>query len=309
MASDEKGISRRDLLVNGTRAGACIGMAAALSSCKMLQSDSPAGRKPKMRFGLTTYQWAKEWDVETLLDYCEKAAVYGVELRTSLSYAHGVELNLDAQQRREVKRRFADSPVTLVGLATSERFDSPDQDKLKTAIENAKAYMKLNHDVGGSGVRVFPNAFQKGVDRQQTIRQIAVSLNIVGSYAADYGQQVRLEAHGNAGELSTIKAIMDLVTSPSVRVKLNSDKRDTKGQGLRYNFNLVKDRLGSTIHVHDFSDPGFPYQKLVDLLAEANWSGWALLERSDKVRNPVEALSEQRQIWDDMVKSSLRRKA
>jgi sugar phosphate isomerase/epimerase len=262
-----------------------------------------------MRFGLTTYQWAKEWDIETLLDYCEKARVYGVELRTSLSYAHGVELSLSDQQRRKVKKRFDDSPITLVGPATSERFDSPDPEKLRAAIENAKAYIKLSHDIGGSGVRVFPNSFHKEVDRRKTIEQIARSLNVVGVFAADYGQEVRLEAHGNAGELPTMKAIMDLVTSPSVRVKLNSDKRDAQGQGLRYNFNLVKDRLGSTIHVHDFSDPGFPYQELVDLLLEAGWSGWALLERSGTVRNPVEALTEQRQIWERLVRNSLQRKA
>lgn len=308
MVSDREGISRRDVLADGARACVGIGMAATLSSCKMLQTDSATELGSKMRFGLTTYQWAKEWDIEALLDYCEKARVYGVELRTSLSYAHGVELSLGAEQRRETKKRFDDSPVTLVGLATSERFDSPDPDTLKAAIENTKAYIKLSRDVGGSGVRVFPNSFHKDVDRRKTIEQIARSLNVVGAFAADYGQQVRLEAHGSAGELPTIKAIMDLVIQPGVRVKLNSDRRDVQGQGLQHNFNLVKDRLGSTVHVHDFSDPGFPYQELVDLLLEAGWSGWALLERSGTVQNPVEALTQQRQIWHRMVQNSLQRK-
>jgi len=49
-----------------------------------------------MRFGFTTYQWGKDWDVPTLIENCSKAGVFGVELRTSQSYAHGVELDLDA---------------------------------------------------------------------------------------------------------------------------------------------------------------------------------------------------------------------
>jgi len=121
--------------------------------------------------------------------------------------------------------------VTIGGLATSERYDSPEAAKLRTAIENTKPYIKLRRDIGSSGVRVFPNSFHDSVPREKTIEQIGNSLNIPGAFAADYGRQVRPEAHGNAGELPTISAIMDRVDQPSVRVKLNSDKRDIGEDG------------------------------------------------------------------------------
>ena len=70
-----------------------------------------------MRFGFTTYQWGKPWDIPTLIRNCVRAEAFGVELRTSQNYAHGVELDLMAKQRREVRLRFVDSPVMLVGLA------------------------------------------------------------------------------------------------------------------------------------------------------------------------------------------------
>jgi len=215
-------------------------------------------------------------------------------------------LELSAQQRREVKKRFEDSPVILVGLATSERYDSPEAAKLKAAIENTKAYIKLSRDTGGSGVRVFPNSFHDGVPRAKTIEQIGNSLNIVGAFAADYGQQVRLEAHGNAGELPSIRAIMDHVVQPSVRVKLNSDKRDTSGKGFEHNFNLVKDFLGDTLHLHNLKDTGFPYQLQMDLLVRMGWVGWQMLEVSDKVPDRVQALIEQRRIWDQMLANSMK---
>lgn len=305
MSSSYKEISRRDFLAHGARAAVGLCAATMLPSCNPLRTSPTVESASKMRLGITTYQWGRDWDIPTLIDNCQKAQVFGAELRTSLSYAHGVELNLNAQQRSEVKKRFDDSPVTLVGLATSERFDSPDPVKLKTAIENTKAYIKLSRDIGSSGVRVFPNSFHKGVSREKTIEQIGSSLNIVGAFAADCGQQVRLEAHGTAGELPTIKAIMDLVVQPSVRVKLNCDKRDTLGKGLEYNFNLVKNRLGSTVHAHDFNDPGFPYQLLMDLLVKMDWSGWILLERGGKPQDPVKALTEQREIWEGMVRNCL----
>jgi hypothetical protein len=303
--SDRKDLSRRDFLSRGLCVTTCAAAAAALTSCDSLKTEDTEKRTGRTRFGFTTYQWGKDWDVPTLIGNCTKAGVFGVELRTSQSYAHGVELELNARQRREVKKQFEDSPVWLVGIATSERYDSPEKAELNSAIENTKAYVKLSQDVGGSGVRVFPNSFHEGVPREKTVEQIANALNIVGAFAADYGQEIRLEAHGSAGELPTIRVIMDQVVQPSVRVKLNSDKRDTRGEGFESNFNLVKNLLGETLHLHNLKDTEFPYQLQMDLLVKMGWSGWQLLEVSDKVQDRVKALIEQRQIWDRMLAISL----
>lgn len=300
--SNRKELSRRDFMKRSIYITTGAAAVAALTSCDSLKNQKRAART---RFGFTTYQWGKDWDVPALIANCSKAGVFGVELRTSQSYAHGVELELDARQRREVKKQFKDSPVCLVGIASGERYDSPEEAKLNAAIENTKAYVKLSRDVGGSGVRVFPNSFHDGVPREKTIEQIAKALNVVGAFAADYGQEIRLEAHGSAGELPTIRAIMDQVVQPSVRVKLNSAKRDTTGEGFESQFNLVKDLLGETLHLHNLKDTEFPYQLQMDLLVKMGWSGWQLLEVSDKVQDRVQALIEQRQIWDRMLANSL----
>jgi len=303
--SNRKKLSRRNFLSHSLCIATSVTAATELTSCDFSKKANNKKRAGQTRFGFTTYQWGKDWDIPTLIANCTKAGVFGVELRTSQSYAHDVELVLNAQQRDEVQKRFKDSPVELVGIATSERYDWPEQAKLEAAIENTKAYVKLGRDVGGNGVRVFPNSFHDGIPREKTIEQIAKALNIVGASAADYGQQIRLEAHGNAGELPTIKAIMDQVNQSSVRVKLNSDVRDTKGEGFEYNFNLVKDLLGGTLHLHNLKDTEFPYQLQMDLLVKMGWSGWQLLEASDKVEDRVQALIEQRQIWDRMLANSL----
>ncbi|MHC4325336.1 MAG: sugar phosphate isomerase/epimerase family protein [Planctomycetota bacterium] len=303
--SNRKDLSRRDFMKRGICIASGAASAAALTSCDSLQSPGTEKRAAQTRFGFTTYQWGKDWDVPTLIGNCSKAGVFGVELRTSKSYAHGVELELNADQRLEVRKQFEDSPICLVGIATGEQYDSPDRAKLKAAIENTKAFVKLSRDVGSSGVRVFPNSFHQGIPREKTIGQIAEALNVVGEFAADYGQEIRLEAHGNAGELPTIRAIMDQVDQPSVRVKLNSDKRDTKEGDFEARFNLVKDLLGRTLHLHNLKDTEFPYQLQMDLLVKMGWSGWQMLEVSDKVPDRVQALIEQRRIWEKLLANSL----
>ena len=298
--------SRREFLSGAIKSALGCCALAACGSLSSLAADSASARTSKLRFGFTSYQWGMDWDIPTLIANLQKAEVFGVELRTSAKYAHGVELDLSPERRSEVKKRFADSPIKLVGIASAERLDWPEPAKLKEAIEKAKAHVKLSQDVGASGVRVFPNQFHPNVPHEKTIEQIASALNELGAFANEYGQEIRLEAHGAAGTLPTIRAIMDRVTQPRVRVKLNSDARDAQGEGFEHNFNLVKSFLGHTLHLHNLKDDKFPNQLQVNCLAKMNWDGWALLEASDKVPDRVQALIEQRQLWDKMVANALK---
>jgi hypothetical protein len=264
-------------------------------------------RVSKMKFGLTTYQWGFDWDIPTLIANCTRAQAFAVELRVSLKYAHGVELDTSEAKRREVKKRFSASPVRLLGLATSERFDATDPGKLNAAIESAKAYAKLSYDVGGSGFRVFPNDFHIEVPHEKTIAQIAKALDDVGKFAADFGQQVRLENHGSAGRLTTLAKIFEQVTQPNVRVKLNSDPHDAEGGEFARNFALVKDRLGYDLHCHMLNPSSFPYQLQADLLIDLGWDGWWLVEQGEKVPDRVQAMIELHQQFDKLVATSLKR--
>jgi sugar phosphate isomerase/epimerase len=133
MITNNRTMSRRDFLAGGVGVAVGICSLGGLRQSTLRAAESSA--KSKMRFGLTTYTWGKDWDIPTLITNCEKAGLYGVELRTSLNYAHGVELTLSASQRAAVKQRFADSPVHLVSIACSERLDWPERDKLRAAIE------------------------------------------------------------------------------------------------------------------------------------------------------------------------------
>jgi hypothetical protein len=268
-----------------------------------------AKRVNKMRFGFTTYLWGREWDLPTLIANCIELKTFGVELRVENKSAHGVELDLDPSRRREVKKRFADSPVQVLGLATSERFDSPDPEKLRASIEKAKRYAQLSYDIGGRGIRVFPNDFQKTVPREKTIEQIARGVSEVGRSAAGIGQLVRLENHGTAGRLTTLKEILDRVPENNVRVKLNSDKRDAEDGRFEEYFNLVKPRLGDTLHMHDLNATDFPYQLQCNLLMDAGWDGWWLPELGDPPA-PAErmpGLKAQRRKWEELIQASLKR--
>ena len=119
-------------------------------------------KKPAMKFGLVTYQWGKDWDLPTLVSNCEKTGYQAIELRTQ--HAHGVETTLSATQRAEVRKKFADSPVTCVGYGSNFEYHNPDPAILRENIEQTKEYIKLCKDIGATGIKVKPNNLLTRID-------------------------------------------------------------------------------------------------------------------------------------------------
>lgn len=248
-----------------------------------------------MQLGLVTYMWGAEWDLPTLLKNLQLTGFEGVELRTT--HKHGVETSLDSAQRRDVARQFGDAGITLVGLGTACDYHSPDPGMLKKNIEETKAFIKLCHDCGGSGVKVRPNGLPKEVPVAQTLEQIGKALNEVAAYGEGYGVTIRLEVHGSGTqELPHIKTIMDVADHPGATVCWNCNAADLEGAGLDANFKLVQDRLG-TIHIHDLIS-SYPWRDLFELLKQAKFDGWTLLEEGDPTADPIRVMRYYRIVWE-----------
>ncbi len=274
--------------------------AAAFSSLPMIQScTDPAESGVRMKLGLCTYLWGKDWKLPELIANCEAAGLYGVELRHH--HAHGVEPELSKEERAEVRQRFEDSAVELVGYGPNTFFHQTDPEEVKAAIDLTKEYIILSQDTGGSGVKVQPNQFNEGVPRERTIEQIGQALNTLGRFGADYGQEIRLEVHGpETARLPNIKDIIEAADHSNVKVCWNSNEEDLLGEGLAYNFNLVKDYFGYTAHIRELNVGDYPYQQLMDLFLQINYDGWILLECRTEPADLVEAMRQQKKLLEQM---------
>ena len=215
-----------------------------------------------MKLGLVTYLWGQDWDLPTLIKNCQDSGLLAVELRTE--HAHGVEPSLSAAEREEVKKRFMDSPVTCVGYGS--------------------------------------NALPEGVPPEQTLEQIGTSLNTVGKYAQDYGQEIRVEVHGRETQLpENMKKIFDHVTEPNVKICWNCNNQDLVEPGLEYNFNMLKGWFGDTVHIRELNEEDYPYQQLFDLFVGINYGGWILLEARTKPEDRVSAMKEQKMLFNEII--------
>ena len=290
---------RRRFLTTAT--GAAAGLFCGASGIARLSADDSKSKPSKMRLGLVTYNWGKDWDVPTLIKNCEATGFQGVELRST--HKHGVEITIDANQRKAVARQFADSKVELVGLGSACEYHSPDQAVVRKNIEETKAFVKLCKDVGGTGVKVRPNGIPKDVPVEKTLEQIGKSLKEVAKFGADHGVAIRVEVHGRNGsaELPNIHRMMEIADHPNAVVCWNCNPTDSSGQGLKHNFELVKEKIG-IIHIHDLRSNGYPWKEIFNLLKKADFSGWTLLEEGKVPTDIVAAMHENRAVWQRLAK-------
>ena len=289
----DKNHSRRHFLQKSLVAGVGLSLIDPFSAQAMM-------KKSKMKFGLVTYQWGKDWDLPTLIANCEKSGLLGVELRTQ--HAHGVETSLSASQRADVKKRFADSPVTCVGYGSNFDYHHVDQGELRQSIDGTKEYIKLCSDIGATGIKVKPNNLPEEVSKEKTIAQIAASLNEVGQYAGDMGQVIRVEVHGRETQkLPNMKAVFEQVTEKSVKICWNCNDQDLLAPGLEANFHSVKKWFGDTVHIRELNVGEYPYQQLMNLFVEMNYKGWILLEARTTPEDRIAAMKEQLDVFNTMI--------
>lgn len=259
-------VNRRDFL-HTTAAVAAVGLAA---------QSARAEEKPlKFSLGTVTYNIAATWDVPTLLDVCKKVGLSAVELRTT--HKHGVEPSLTADQRREVKQRFADAGVAIWGCGSVCEFQSPDPAVVKKHIDTCKQFVQLTADIGGRGVKVRPNGLPKDVPIEKTLEQIGKALIPCGEAAADANVEIWVEVHGNGtAHPPHMKAIMEHCGHPKVGVTWNSNREDIKDGSVAPYFKLLQPWIRSC-HINELHS-GYPYRELFTLLRSSGYDRVTLAE-------------------------------
>lgn len=251
-----------------------------------------------MHLGMVTYMWGAEWDLPTLLKNCAETGLEGVELRST--HKHGVEPSLSKEQRSEVKKQFADSPVKCLGPGSACEFHSEDHGVLQRNIELTKQFVELSAEIGGSGVKVRPNGFVKGEPREKTIERIGLSLQECAKFAEGFNQEIRLEVHGQGtSDPAVIARIMEVADHPKAVVCWNSNPGETIDGSIEKNYRLLAKKFGATIHIHDLYD-SYPYREFFKLLLADQYQGY-LLSESPATGDPIRVMKYFRALFDEMI--------
>ncbi len=291
---------RREFLKSGIVSAAGITgfarSAEALSSPSVPFVAEAAGTPPPFHLGLVTYNLAANWDIETIINNCEKTGFVGAELRTT--HKHGVELSLSKQQREEVKKRFADSKVRLVSLGTTCEYESPDAATVEKNIEETRRWCELAEDLGCLGVKVRPNGFPREVPYEQTLEQIGHALAKCGDIARDHGVEIWMEVHGEGTQIpSNAHQILSVANHPLVGACWNSNPTDVENGSVRKSLELLKPWIRSC-HINNLDNAAYPWHELFTLFRSINFDRYTFAEVGEPSCEPLRFMSYYHAVWD-----------
>jgi sugar phosphate isomerase/epimerase len=259
----------------------------------------------KFQLGLVTYNVPKDWDLPTILKICKEVGIAAVECRTT--HKHGVEPTLTADQRKDVKKQFADAGVVFWGCGTECEFHSADPAVVKKRIEECKRFVDLVKDLGGKGVKVRPNGVAKGHTPEQACEQIGTALIECGKAAADAGVEIWVEVHGNpTSQPKLMRKMMDVCGHPSVGVTWNSNPTDLVNGSLEEGFGLLAKHIKSC-HINDLTKDKkgeYPYRDLFKRLRGIGYDRYTLIEVG-RAYSPEEGrvyLKDYKALWTELVR-------
>jgi sugar phosphate isomerase/epimerase len=227
---------------------------------------------------------------------CQKTGFQGVELRTT--HAHGVESDLSPQQRQEVKQRFTDGGVDIVGLGTAFEYHAVDPEEVKQNIEGTIEYAKLAADLGCPGVKVRPNGLQteQGIPVEKTLEQIGLAVRECAAAAADLGVQIRVEVHGaGTQDPKCMRTIMDHADHPNAYICWNSNFGEVIAGSIRDNFELLRHKI-SLVHITELYKSEYPWRELFSRLKEQGYNGYTLAEIPESPE-PERLMGYYRALW------------
>lgn len=289
MVDRSDGFTRRSFFTRGVRAAAGI-VADALGTTESAPAAVEAATVARPRFGILVSPWARDWDVPTLLRNAQRAGVQGIEM--GVGEAHGVSPDLPDRQRQEIRLRFENSAVSLVGFGTRASLQHREPDRVSRAMDQLRAYLVLSHQLGAGGISV-----QMVEAEERTFEHVAASLDELGRFASDLGQEVRVLAPGGSDHL-LLRRIVEAVQSPAVTLCWSWNR---EGKAPPDNIDIEKGWFGRTLRVGELDAADSRDQQLVDLLFTSRYDGWVLLEAHSEPRDRVQALVEQRAVFDRLV--------
>jgi sugar phosphate isomerase/epimerase len=95
-------------------------------------------------------------DLDEMLALAKRLGYDGIEPRIEAGHAHGIEMDVSAQARRELKEKADGSDIALCCVATSRRYADPET--AQQHVDDTLRCIDLAADLGSPRLRVFGGA-------------------------------------------------------------------------------------------------------------------------------------------------------
>lgn len=174
-------------------------------------------KKAKPRLAFSTIA-CPDWTFPQIVDFAALHDFDGIEMRG----LHG-ELDLtkckEFSSLQDIKTTLSlmkEKGLKFTDLGSSAKMHFPDGAERQKNLAEARAYIDLAQKLNCPYVRVFPNEFPKGQDRNKTMELVAQGLLVLGDYAKERNVSVIMETHGDFSRSEDIEKVMQSAAHPNV---------------------------------------------------------------------------------------------
>ncbi len=188
-----------------------------------------------------------EYTLAEVLEVALSCGYDGVELRVASGHGHGAELQRRAREREVIRKQFEEAGVAVACIATSIRFNQPDEAGRQVVVNEACDYCELAAELGSARVRVFGGASPEPADRETEIARVRDGLAACVSTAEACGVRLCLETHDAFCEGAVVARICREVDSPWVRATWDVQHPVTAGESVAF---TAGELMPYTDHVH-----------------------------------------------------------
>lgn len=219
-----------------------------------------------------------------MLDMAKRYGYDGIEPRIESGHLHGVEPDLPAQARSDIRKQVADSSIEMCCIATSCQYANPARTEIE--IDLTHRCIDLAADLGVARIRVFGGRIPQDHTRSAAISLLADSFSQIGPYAAERNVKVCIETHDDWCDPHHVADVMSRVNNPAIRV--NWDIMHPVRQGgmtIDAAYAILAPWI-SHVHFHDgllrqdvtvlkpVGEGEIDHRRAVELLQANNYSGY-----------------------------------
>ena len=233
-----------------------------------------------------------DWDFKQTVHFAAAYDYQGIELR-------GIKRQLDLPQceefktpenRKAILRMMKDKGLRFVDLGSSTNLHFPEGAERTKSLDEARRFIDLAQEIECPFIRVFPNDFPKGRDKNATMDLMAEGLLALAQYAEGSNVSVLIESHGDLVHSDDLEKVLrsaehkhtgmvwDVVNMWSITKEPVAQVFERLKKYIRHTH--IKDAKvsGSNVQYVFLGKGDVPIFEAIDLLAKNNYKGYYSFE-------------------------------
>ena len=167
-----------------------------------------------MKYSFMSFS-CQDLNLNEVFTIASKYGYQGFEPRIGSGHKHGIEITINADERKKIKEKALEYGIEICCLSTSCSFANMETREINISL--AKESIDLASDIGAPIIRVF-GTNQKGISIEEAFQPVAEALHSLGDYAGAKNVVVCLETHDDWSDPVIVSRLMQYVNHPSIMV-------------------------------------------------------------------------------------------